>query len=145
MYGMRGKNKWNGKDKEVQRRVLQCSLRITYSSYTFWFGFGYSRYGHIHKLIKMFNQSNTKKKSLSSFAELSAVSVLFFSSFFLHKHTRCCAPSTKYFHLFPSLTTFNQRTSAGNSVKLWHSFIKYANKIRQIHEKIRRIKKWVQE
>lgn len=54
-------NEWNGKDKEDLKEGFAMFARITYCSRST-VGFSYRRYGHIHKLIKMFNQSYTRKK-----------------------------------------------------------------------------------
>lgn len=73
------RNKWNGKDKEDLKEGFPMFARITYCSRST-VGFSYSRYDHIHKLIKMFNQSYTQKKVCLLF--LSWVQRLFLLSVF---------------------------------------------------------------
>lgn len=94
-----------------------CSVSITTSTerVCVWVLFSlHSRYGHIHKLIKMFNQSYAKKKSSSFFIELTAV--LFRSSSLLLS-MRCAGSwQSTLSSLFSCLTTFNRRTNNFNKL-----------------------------
>lgn len=74
----------------------------------------HSRYGHIHKLIKMFNQSYNKRKKF--FIKLTAV----FFFFFLHDVPQ----ETKHFHLCASPTTFNQRSTSNFGTSLCLAFFR---------------------